>query len=59
MCSMTHETKLTVAVHFPPNPTVATAVLAKLLHRCTTVQFVCYFLVAELSEYKMMRVEHF
>jgi len=59
MCSMTHETKLTAAVHSPRTATVATGVLDKLLHRCTTVQFVRYFLVAELSEYKMMRVEHF
>jgi len=39
MCTMKYETKPTAAVHSPRNTTVATAVLAKLWHRYTTVRF--------------------
>jgi len=56
---MNRETKPTAALHFPTNTTVATAVLAKL---CTAAQlsgFVPYFLVADISQYKMISVENF
>ena len=57
MCSMNHETKSTAAVHSARIATVATAVLAKLWHRYTSVWFYTYFLVAEPSECKMMCVK--
>jgi hypothetical protein len=55
---MNQETKSTAAVHSARNTTVATAVLAKLCHRCATAQFYTLLLVAEPSEYKMMSAEH-
>ena len=39
MCSMNHETKSTAAVYSARNATVATAILGKLWHPSTTVQF--------------------